>query len=89
MRNPEDDLRDRVRAVLLSHWDPIGIREISAVQDEYDAYVAAISNLIVQKQSEAEIRDRLLAIETDLMGLQGDTNRASSVAAELVRMQRD
>jgi hypothetical protein len=80
-------LRESIKQILLHKWDPIGITDVTEAQDEYDAYLSQIASSILRRATATELRDQLLAIETDLMGLEGDKSRASSVAAELVGLQ--
>jgi hypothetical protein len=81
-----DPLRERVKEILLHAWDPIGVRDVENAQDEYDAYVLAVVSSILARKTAAQLRDQLMAIEVDLMGLAGDKNRASSVATELAKL---
>jgi hypothetical protein len=83
-----EKLRASVKQVLLLTWDPIGVKDIEEARDEYDAYVSPIVRSILERRAATELRDQLLAFETDRMGLEGDEGRASSVAAELVGLQK-
>jgi len=74
---------DNVKALLLSEWDPIGIRDQPAAQDEYDAYAAVIADMIHAGRSETELANYLVSVETQAMGLEADRRRAESVAARL------
>jgi hypothetical protein len=76
-------LHDEVRRFLLFEWDPIGVKDTSSTQDEYDSYALPIVQAILKRRNVVELRDQLLKIEVELMGLEGDPNRASFVAAKL------
>lgn len=62
--------RQRVRAVLMEHWDPIGVRGIPAASDEYDRYVGEVYVMLMDhRASEGEIEQYLYDTATDYMGL--------------------
>jgi hypothetical protein len=77
---------DGVRTLLLSEWDPIGVRDEPAAQDEYDAYAAVIVDMINAGRSETELADYLVSLETDAMGLAADRRRAEAVATKLTAL---
>ena len=80
-------LRDKVRELLLLEWDPIGIRDATRAHDEYDSYVLPIARAILERRTVTELRDQLLTIEVERMRLDGDANRALSVATKLAELQ--
>jgi hypothetical protein len=54
----------------MTHWDPIGVRNISEAQDEYDSYVGTVYVMLVDgRASEDAIRAYLLKIATEHMGM--------------------
>lgn len=62
--------RQRVRAVLMEHWDPIGVRGIEEASDEYDRYVGEVYVMLMDhRASEGEIEQYLYDTTTDYMGL--------------------
>lgn len=66
--------RQHVRAVLMEHWDPIGVRDIEEASDEYDRYVGEVVGevyvmLMDHRTSEGEIEQYLYDTATDYMGL--------------------
>ena len=69
---------DDVRHILLAEWDPIGIRDEPAAEDEYDAYATEIVSLIERGATAAQIADRLLQIEGDVLGIAPDRARAGN-----------
>ena len=73
------ELHARVREILLRQWDPIGVADVPAAQDEYDSYVGEIASAVRTGHSASEIADHLVLIETDEMGLFGDRDRALGV----------
>lgn len=81
-----NDLAKQVRAVLLHDWDPIGIADEPAAQDEYDSYAPGVVRLLLSGATSATIADHLIAIERDRMGLPGDLSAASRVATRLMAL---
>jgi hypothetical protein len=64
--------RATIRLALLQQWDPIGVADIPEAQDEYDAYVDEIHQLLLNGKTERELFDYLWSLETQHMGLSGD-----------------
>ena len=52
----------------MSDWDPIGVKDITEAQDEYDMYISEIKSLILKKASSEEISEHLTWIERERMG---------------------
>ncbi|MGQ3357356.1 MAG: hypothetical protein ACT6XY_20680 [Phreatobacter sp.] len=76
-------LESRIRAILMSEWDPIGVRGVAQAQDEYDDYVGPLAVLVRNGAAPDRIADDLLAVEIDRMGLVGEPDRAQRVALRL------
>ncbi len=74
---------DRICHVLLTEWDPIGVRDIGQARDEYNAYAPQIASLLAANATVSAISEHLLLIETERMGLPPDRIRAERVAAML------
>ena len=53
-------IRSQIRRVLLTVWDPIGVKDEPNAQDEYDGYLGEIYGLLVRKATDQEMTDRLL-----------------------------
>jgi len=79
-------LAEDVRVILLSDWDPVGIREDPEARDEYDAYARQIAERLRAGASVDELSRLLLDIETIDMGLTGNTDRAAGAARKLWRI---
>ena len=77
-------IRVEIRRVLLQHWDPIGIREESEAQDEYDMYLGGVYGLLVRGASDEEIADHLAHIVEERMSL----HPQSEATKETVRALR-
>lgn len=84
--NESAGLLENVRQVLMSDWDPIGIRDVSEARDEYDDYARQIVRRLAAGASTAELCKRLLEIETAAMGLPGNRERANEAARKLWRI---
>lgn len=79
-------IQDRIRIVLNTDWDPIGVADI--VDYEYDGYIGHIYSLLAHDESEQAIANHLLSIERERMGLAGTPmNQLLKVATELRKLQ--
>jgi hypothetical protein len=80
------EIQDRIRAVLNSAWDPIGVAD--AVDDEYNSYIAGIYSLVQGGASVVTIAEHLGSIEVETIGLRGSPmNKLLAVAAKLCQLQ--
>jgi hypothetical protein len=77
-----------IHQILMSRWDPIGVRNVPEAQDEYDAYVTGIYGRLIHRAARHELLDYLWWVETEHMGLRGDRQRAESVVDELLEIGR-
>jgi len=78
-----------IRSALLKEWDPIGVAEIEAAQDEYDSYVSTIYKMLISRKPKHEIFDYLWWLETEHMGLTGDRQATERFAERLYRLPDD
>lgn len=76
-------LENAIQTILMNQWDPIGVRGVAQVQDEYDDYVGPLAALVRNGATSDRIAGDLLAFEIDRMGLVGEPDRAKHVAAQL------
>lgn len=81
------DKLDAIRAVLMESWDPIGVKDEKAVQDEYDAYLSGILRLLEQRASVADLAKHLHDIATRDMGLVDVERRDTRAAEQLLRLR--
>jgi hypothetical protein len=72
-----------IRDALLNDWDPIGIREYSEAQDEYDAYVEDVLTILDRATDDHELCGYLLRLEKEHMGLVGNERRTVDFARRL------
>jgi hypothetical protein len=62
--------RTKIRQILMEVWDPIGVRDVTEAQNEYDGYGAKIYvMLIVERASQQAIGAYLYDIAVRHMGL--------------------
>lgn len=80
-------MRQRIRDVLLNVWDPIGIRDQPAAQDEYDNYITGICGLVSGVATDNEIAEQLLFIVTERMGLQANLEDMRPTVRALRKIQ--
>lgn len=73
----------RVKSILRSAWDPIGVGGERNAQDEYDAYAARLLKLALQ-DDESGLQDYLGTVEAEEMGLPANPQRNKAVAAALL-----
>ena len=63
------EIREAIRRILLHDWDPIGVADEMAAQDEYDSYIGEVYRMVACRTSALQITDYLYRIETEWMGL--------------------
>jgi hypothetical protein len=78
-----DALYKAVRQILMREWDPIGVSDVQAAQDEYDKYIRPIVRLVLKNASPSVLSEHLLHIENVEMGLRADRRRALRAAEKL------
>lgn len=78
-------IRVDIRHVLLEVWDPIGVREEPNAQDEYDAYIGDIYELLIQGPSYERITDYLYGVVSERMGLGGAARDAMTETVDALR----
>ena len=61
------EVRSKIRDILMTEWDPIGVNDVPEAADEYDSYIGGIYGLLEQGASEESIRAHLRKIEIDQM----------------------
>ena len=70
------EIENKIRRVLMSEWDPIGVSDCPDANDEYDSYIGGIYGLIQRCASRDEIVSHLRNLEVEQMECSvGDTKR--------------
>ena len=76
-----------IRNVLLSDWDPIGIKDEPNAQDEYDGYVSGVHQLRASGATAVQRAEYLRNIEATKMGIgEGAIDQLLPVAEKLLRL---
>ena len=73
-----------MRARLMKHWDPIGIKDVERCYDEYDSYIPSILSLIDSGTTSEELARFLDEIVSERMGLRSNMAESARVAALLL-----
>ncbi len=79
-------LSARVREALLRNWDPIGVRSFAEANDEYDSYVPDVCALLLRRASLEEIFAYLWWLETERMGLRGDSSKTKLFSEQIAQL---
>lgn len=78
---------EKLRAILLQDWDPIGIGEVECMADEYDGYLSDLLQLVEDDACVADdFTNLLLSIERENMALAGNVSRAHSAAEKIMQL---
>jgi hypothetical protein len=75
-----------IHDVLIKIWDPIGVSDVEAAQDEYDSYIGGIYSLLEKGADAKTLEDHLLLIETKQMGLSKGIGTRSAVVEALLNI---
>jgi hypothetical protein len=82
-------LRDRIRQILLTDWDPSNAARFDAAHGEYDSYIDPIAELIAGGADEDALVAHLHEIEQHVMCFPSlDTRRLRPVARKLLRLRQ-
>jgi len=76
-------LMAEVRSILIHDWDPIGVRYITHLTDEYDAYIGRIIKILLAGCTPLEIASLLQSIEDKEIGCSTDRAVRYNVANKL------
>jgi hypothetical protein len=83
---------EQVSKILWEVWDPIELRGLARVPDEYDDYVREILQLLNGGATEAEIASTLNTIYVDIIGggnLPAPIRRSARAAKALINLRSD
>jgi hypothetical protein len=84
--------RDIIRKIMLTEWDPIGVSDIPAAQDEYDVYADTVTGMLANQTASIDaIAQYLFEIATEHMGLSYPTlaERCNKAAKAVMDLQPD
>ena len=85
MKNKSEEQYMRLRKMALQEWDPIGVygfKDSSNIEDEYDAYLPKLFELITSNASENDIYDFLYYVETTCIGVRGHSEKTKKFAKQ-------
>ena len=80
-------IRDEIRRVLMTAWDPIGVRDEPNAQDEYDSYLGGVFDLLTGGASDDRISAHLWRIVTERMELPAKKGDMQSTVLALRQIQ--
>jgi hypothetical protein len=63
------EITNKIREVLMSQWDPIGVADIPEAADEYDMYIGGVFGLLARRASPEDVCAYLRRIEVERMEL--------------------
>jgi hypothetical protein len=85
------EIRKAIREVLMAEWDPIGVRDLSGPEDEYDVFVGTVYLLLVREDVSADqIEAHLLDAATGRLGLprtSGIEESSARAASKLIELR--
>lgn len=77
------ELRDRLRAILLSEWDPLCVGDNPNLVDEYDRDLPALLALLQRDTDQATIAKALERIEREELGMQSPSSGIEKAATQI------
>ena len=80
-------IRAEIRRVLMTVWDPIGVRDEPNAQDEYDGYLGGVFALLTSGASDDQINEHLLRIVTQRTDLPAKKEDMESAVSALRQVQ--
>jgi len=83
------NLQKSIKEILLRDWDPIGIYNIDEDEDEYDAYVSEVYQMLIHRKPAHELFDFLWWVESEHMGLTGNRQKTLAIASKLMEIIKD
>lgn len=86
--NRDASLLHAIHKILLKEWDPLGIRRIPSMRDEYEDYLPNIFKLIRENSSESEIFEYLWRIEQKVLEKKGKKAHTLKVAKLLKEIEK-
>lgn len=82
--DPAEQFILNIRQTLNYDWNPIGVGDSPELQDEYDSYIDGLLDILDDEHASVDaLKDYLILIENEQMGLKPDSNKAQKVAEKL------
>lgn len=77
------ELRDRLRAILLSEWDPLCVGDNPNLGGEYDRYLPTLLALLQRGTDQPTIARALETIERQEIGMQSPSSGIEKAATQI------
>ena len=77
---------DELKGLLRHEWDPIGVSDVEAAEDEYDAYAQRVFTMLAEGADMAAIGVYLDWVVTSRMDLPGNPDFSRKIAAKAVEI---
>jgi len=87
--NRARDLQKNIKYILLHEWDPIGVSTIDEADDEYDAYVSEVYQILIHRKPPHDLFDYLWWVETEHMELTGNRQKTLAITSKLIDMYKN
>jgi hypothetical protein len=88
MTEPAHSLRDRIRDVLLTNWDPSNAARFEAARGEYDGYLSPLADMIRSGADEQQLIAFLKERESEIMCFPAaGSSHLKLVASKLIRLR--
>ena len=71
-----------VERILLTEWDPIGVKGEPMAESEYGTYAGTITSMLVHGSTEDAVAAYLVMVESEMMGLGPRADHCQKVARE-------
>lgn len=82
--NTKRDLHT-IKKILLEQWDPIGVGQALAIDDEYDDYASGVYKILSEGTNvKTKLIVYLQEIESEKMGLVPDQDKNTKVVQKLI-----
>lgn len=72
-----------IHKILLKQWDPLKIKHLPSMRDEYEDYLPQIFKLLRNRASETEIFEYLWWVESKVLERQGNRDITAQAARDL------
>jgi hypothetical protein len=79
----------KLRRLLMKHWDPIGVKNAPEAADEYDGYRAGVMQLLRSGASGESIAAHLSRVEQEGLGFRTTPKQLRPVGERIVRWYAD
>lgn len=75
-------LRVEVERILLTQWDPVGVKGEPMAEGEYGTYAGIVATMLQRGSTEEAVADYLRRVEAERLGVGPDSDRCHRAAHE-------